>query len=279
MGAPFRLNTETITLYSSIQIATRYLHYLFTASNGRGHGVHSPLVFEFITQVLTDRTAYPHYGRLEAKRRQLLRDPALLQVEDFGAGSRVHPVRNRKVKDIAASSLKPAKYASLLYRMVRHYQPATVLELGTSLGVTAAYLASALPEHGRLITCEGAPAVAAKARSVFQELDLRQIRIVEGNFDETLPALLRELKQVDFAFIDGNHREEPTLAYFHTLLGYTQSRSILVFDDIHWSAGMEAAWKKICEHPAVTLSIDLFFIGIVFLSPDIKVKQSFSIRF
>lgn len=279
MGAPFRLNTETINLYSSFQIASRYFHYLLTASNGRGHGVHSPLVFELITKVLTDRTVYPDYSRLEAKRRQLLRDPTLLQVEDFGAGSRVHPVRNRKVKDIAASSLKPAKYASLLYRMVRHYQPATVLELGTSLGVTAAYLASALPEHGRLITCEGAQAVAAKARSVFQELDLRQIRIVEGNFDETLPALLQELKQVDFAFIDGNHREEPTLAYFHTLLGFTQSRSILVFDDIHWSAGMEAAWKKICEHPAVTMSIDLFFIGIVFLSPDIKVKQSFSIRF
>lgn len=279
MGAPFRLNTETINLYSSFQIASRYFHYLLTASNGRGHGVHSPLVFEFITKVLTDRAVYPDYSRLEAKRRQLLRDLTLLQVEDFGAGSRVHPVRNRKVKDIAATSLKPAKYARLLYRMVRYYQPATVLELGTSLGVTAAYLASALPDNGRLITCEGAPAVAAQARSLFHDLGLRNIRIIEGNFDHTLPTLLQEPGRIDFAFIDGNHREEPTLAYFEALLSKVHDRSILVFDDIHWSAGMEAAWKKIIGHPAVTVSIDLFFIGIVFFNPDVKVKQHYSIRY
>ena len=218
MGAPHQLIIEIIQVYSSLHIASHYLHYLLTAANGKGHGIHSPLVYDFVSKVLSDRTAYPVYRIIEAKRRQLLKDATILQVEDFGAGSRLHPLRNRKVKDIASSSLKPAKYAQLLYRMVRHYQPVTVLELGTSLGITAAYLASGLPAGGQLITCEGAPAVAAKARSLFQDLDLQPVRIVEGNFDLTLPPLLLETGRIDFAFIDGNHREGPTLAYFEALL-------------------------------------------------------------
>ncbi len=279
MGAPPQLIIEIIQVYSSLHIASHYLRYLLTASNGRGHGIHSPLVYDFVSKVLSDRSAYPVYQGIEAHRRRLLKDATLLQVEDFGAGSRVHPLRNRQVKDIAASSLKPAKYAQLLYRMVRHYQPATVLELGTSLGITAAYLASGLPAGGQLITCEGAPAVAAKASSLFQDLGLQSVRMVEGNFDLTLPPLLLETGRIDFAFIDGNHREAPTLAYFEALLGYAHPRTILVFDDVHWSEGMESAWKQICAHRAVTLSVDLFFIGIVMLNPDVKEKQHFTIRY
>ena len=221
----------------------------------------------------------PIFTKLEAQRSRLLKDPTCLQVEDFGAGSRLYQLRNRKVKDIAASSLKPAKYARLLHRMVEHYQPTKVLELGTSLGVTTAYMAGALPDGAELITCEGAPAVAAKARELFTEMQLPAVRLVEGNFDLTLPSLLRELGKIDFAFIDGNHREAPTLAYFKAILGHTHPTSILVFDDIHWSAGMEAAWKTISTHPAVSVSVDLFFIGIVFFSPDVKVQQQFCIRY
>ncbi len=276
MGTP-RLKIQD-ALYSPFQLATRYLRYWLTASSGRGHGIHSPLVFDFVTRVLPDQPS-PSFGPVEEQRSLLSRDNSLLQVEDFGAGSRVLPHQSRTVKSIAGSSLKPARYARLLHRMVRHYQPATVLELGTSLGITSAYLARALPPGGRLVTCEGAPAIAARARQVFEALQLSRVRIVEGNFDVTLAPLLQELGNLDFAFIDGNHREEPTVHYFETLLPYCGPQTILVLDDIHWSAGMEAAWRRVCAHPAVTLTLDLFFIGIVFLNPDVKVPQHFRIRY
>ena len=265
-------------MYSVFQLGWKFVRYWFTASNGRGHGVHSPFVFEFITKVLRDKTSYDCYPEIENIRKILLADTSLLELEDFGAGSRIHPSYKRKVNQVASSSLKPKKFARLLYRMARFYQPSHVLELGTSLGVTTAYLASAgkgIP----VTTMEGAKAVAAVARQHFQELGLDSINVIEGRFENTLPVFLKTQSRIDFAFIDGNHRKDPTIAYFEILLPKTNSDSILVFDDIHWSREMEEAWVYIQSHPRVTLTIDLFFIGIVFFRTEQKVKQHFSIRF
>ncbi|MFM6924650.1 MAG: class I SAM-dependent methyltransferase, partial [Ferruginibacter sp.] len=98
-------------------------------------------------------------------------------------------------------------------------------------------------------------------------------------FAKTLSPLLLNLTEINFAFIDGNHRKAPTLDYFNELLKHKTPATILVFDDIHWSTEMEEAWTMIKEHPAVTLTIDLFFISIVFFNPDINHKQHFTIRY
>jgi predicted O-methyltransferase YrrM len=103
--------------------------------------------------------------------------------------------------------------------------------------------------------------------------------LIKGNFDETLSSQISKLAVVDFAFVDGNHRQKPTLNYFNQLLEKANENSIFIFDDIHWSNEMEEAWKEIQQHPSVTLSIDLFFIGIVFFRKEQKVPQHFLIRF
>jgi predicted O-methyltransferase YrrM len=162
--------------------------------------------------------------------------------------------------------------------MVDRYGSKQVLELGTSLGITTAYLAMA-NTLAQVHTMEGAAAIAMEAEQNFRELGIANIRLVKGNFNQTLPNLLGFLPQVDLAFVDGNHKKEPTLQYFHQLLGKVKEGSILVFDDIHWSEGMEAAWDEIKKHEQVMLTVDLFFIGIVFFSSSFKVKQHFTIRF
>jgi predicted O-methyltransferase YrrM len=265
-------------MYSSSQLALKYLQYFLTASNGKGHGVHSPFVFEFITKVLNDKTQYPCYKTIEQLRTQLKRDDTLLTLEDFGAGSRVHTSYSRKVSEIATSSLKPKKFSQLLYRIVKFYNSTNILELGTSLGITTAYLAST-NANNKVITMEGAKEVAAVARKNFRQLQLKNIDIIEGNFDSNLSTALNDLSSVDFAFIDGNHRKEPTIKYFEQLLSKTNNNSILVFDDVHWSKEMEDAWEYIKQHSETTLSIDLFFIGIVFFRQEQLEKQHFTIRF
>lgn len=208
----------------------------------------------------------------------MLADKTEIEVQDFGAGSSVIKSNKRVVGDIAASSLKPKKYAQLLYRMVKYYKPQTILELGTSFGITSAYMASG-DKSSEVFTCEGALSIAAIARQNFEALQLTNIQLTEGDFAKTLSPLLSNLVQLDLAFIDGNHRKEPTIDYFKQLLEHCNPSTILVFDDIHWSAAMEEAWDIIRDYPAVTLSIDLFFIGIVFLNPDINHKQHYTIRF
>ncbi|TKK69897.1 class I SAM-dependent methyltransferase [Ilyomonas limi] len=265
-------------MYSKWQLAKKYMLYWWRASNSKGHGVHSPFVFNFITQVLNDKRLFYCYETIEAARKELKNDNTVLTIEDFGAGSRIHAHTQRSVKDIASSSLKPKKYSQLLFRMVNYFQPETILELGTSLGITTAYLACGKAD-AQVITMEGAKAVAAIAQQNFKSWRLKNIQLVTGNFNDTLPGTIAQLASIDFAFVDGNHRLQPTLDYFNQLLPKVHEYSVLIFDDIHWSGEMEEAWNTIKAHEQVRLTIDLFFIGIVYFRKENKVKQDFAIRF
>lgn len=276
--SPIENLKSEIPVYSLPRLSIKYLQYYLSASNGKGHGTHSPFLFSFITKVLNDKKKYPAYDNVEDLRRTLLNDNTLLEVNDIGAGSSYKQTNRRTVSSIAKNAAKPKKYGQLLYRIMQFYKPGTILELGTSLGITTSYIASARPDV-QIVTIEGVPSVAAKARANFQTTGLDNISVVEGNFDEKLSPVLHLMSTVDFAFIDGNHRKEPTERYFQQLLTKVNNDSILIFDDIHWSGEMEQAWSSIKTHPAVRCSIDLFFIGIVLFRQEFKERQHVSIRF
>ena len=240
--------------------------------------MHSPHVFQLITTVFNDRTVYPEYLLVERMRNQLKRDQRSIPVMDLGAGSTTRQADQRRIASIARHAAKSPKLGQLLFRLARFYQPTQMLELGTSLGISSYYLQSGQPAAS-LTTIEGSPAVAGIARENFQRHSLDRIDLRTGNFDEQLPLVLQQMERVDLAFIDGNHREEPTVRYFHQLLEKTGPDSLLIFDDIHWSPEMERAWEQIIKHPAVRCSIDLFHIGIVLFRKEFLEKVSFRVRF
>ncbi|GAB3011472.1 class I SAM-dependent methyltransferase [Niabella terrae] len=264
-------------VYSPLQAAAKYFKYYIHAANSKGHGTHSPFVYEFITKVMNDFTKYEDYTRVETLRKRLLADNRTITVQDLGAGSAATSADERSVASIARNAAKPKKFGQLLYRMVRFYQPKVILEMGSSLGLTTSYLALANPQ-AKVITLEGAPSVADQAEQHYRELGLNNIEMVRGDFDATLPRVLKKHPQIDFAFVDGNHRQEPTLRYYRQLLNHTDNESLLVFDDIHWSQGMEQAWKEIIQDDAVACDIDLFYIGIISFRKEFKEKQHFSVR-
>ncbi len=265
-------------MHSPAILAKKYLKYYAAAASSKGHGIHSPFVFEFVKFVLNDKKYYECFSAIEAVRKQLLKNNGIIEVEDFGAGSSVIKNTERKISAIAASSLKPKKYGQLLFRIVQFYKLQNVLELGTSFGITTSYLASA-GNHPAVISLEGSATIAAVARHNLSTLQLNNATIITGDFAATLVPVLQDNYKTDFVFLDGNHRKAPTLLYFEQLLSTAHNDTIFVFDDIYWSNEMEEAWQKIKEHPAVTLTISLFFIGLVFLKKEFKVKQHFSIRF
>lgn len=241
--------------------------------------MHSPFVFQFIQHILNNKSGYLLPHQLEALRQKLATDKRILEIEDLGAGSRVAASKKRSVRQIAKAALKPKKYAQLIYRLVKHYQPNVILELGTSLGITTSYLSAANP-FAKIITIEGSNAVATIAKENFQKLSLKNIELLQGNFDAILPSMLLSLpNSIDLAYIDGNHRYQPTMRYFHQLLSKTTNNTVLIFDDIHWSEEMEKAWEEIKTHPSVQCTIDIFFLGFVFFRSEFKVAQHFTIRF
>jgi predicted O-methyltransferase YrrM len=269
---------KKINMYSALTLIKKYLHYYIKASNGKGHGVHSPFVYSFIREVLMKSSENPKKGSIETRRKHLLQSKELVSVIDLGAGSRQNNSSTRKVKDIAKSALKPVKYSDLLYKIVHYFKPEQIVEMGTSLGITTCYLAAAA-QPSDIVTMEGAPTIAAIAKDSFLKLGFDNIKVMEGNFDEQLPLYLNSVSSVGLVYIDGNHKYEPTMRYFNMLLNKINLNSILIFDDIHWSKEMEQAWEEIKEHPSVRVTIDLFFIGLVFFRKEQKEKEHFIIRY
>lgn len=261
---------------SNIKAIKDYAHYRLIAKDA--HGIHSPFVFYLYNAVIDETAAYYDFKLLSAIRREIENDQTELEVEDFGAGSKIFKDKKRKVADIARHGISNEKYARLLYRLVNYFAPETSIEIGTSLGLTTMYLAAAR-KNGMLYTIEGSEEIAAYAKMKFEKYKFKNIELLKGNFDQQLPELLNKLERIDFAYIDGNHSKVPTLNYFNLLLQKCHNGSVLAFDDINWSAEMKEAWAAIKEHKDVTLTIDLFYIGIVFLRKENKNKEHFVLKF
>ena len=241
------------------------------------HKVHSPFVFDLIVDVFENDNSYYAFPAVELIRKKLLLTKRTLTVEDMGAGSRVFKTNQRKIKDIVKHSAQEPKYAQLLFKLVNYYQSNTILELGTSLGLTTAYLAKAR-KKAKVYTLEGSPEICKAAKNTFKSLLVKNVQLAQGNFNETLPEALSQIAVLDFAFFDGNHEKKPTLDYFNQCLEKANESSVFVFDDIHWSDEMTEAWEEVKSHPKVTLTVDIFQFGIVFFRTGIE-KQHFVLRY
>ena len=227
------------------------------------YGIHSPFIFDLVEKVFRDRKIYPQYEMIESLRKNLWMNHAEIDVEDFGAGSQAIKTTGREISAIARTSAKPKKYAQLLFRLVKYFEAKEILELGTSLGISTSYLAMANPE-AKVFTLEGSKSIAEVAENNFRELGIKNIQLLRGEFQTSLPQALARISSVDFLFLDGNHRLAPTLFYFNQCLTKANENSVFVIDDIHWSQEMEQAWKQIQQHPRMTMTIDLFSFGLVF---------------
>ena len=259
----------------ALQLILRYITYLFTAKGK--HAAQAPFLYEFITQVVNEGTDDENCHKIESLRKELSQSDKEIQITDFGAGSTINNSKTRKIKDIVKNSAKNAKFGQLLYRIIQFYKPKNIIELGTSLGISTSYLAKA-DTNANIFTFEGCPETATIAQENFDKQNIKNASITLGNFNLTLANKLKKILTVDLAFIDGNHQEKPTINYFKQCLKYANNNTIFIFDDIHWSRGMENAWKHIKEHEKTTLTIDLFFIGIVFIKSELS-KENFTIRF
>ena len=173
-------------------------------------------------------------------------------------------VVTRTLGELSRASSKPPRWALLLLKMIRELRPAVCVELGTCVGLSAAYQAAALElnQRGKLVTLEGAPPLAAIARQNLARLGLRRATVVTGRFKDTLPGVLLDHGPVDLAFVDGHHDERATLEYLEALHPHLAPGATLVFDDIHWSPGMTRAWAAIAADPRHALSLDLHQLGV-----------------
>ena len=253
------------------RVSTWLKHYL-TAWNTGGEGVHSPYLFEWVRMVMSDKHAYRVWEDIESVRARMLVSEQVVEFVDYGSGvgrKGEGAKGEKRVKDIAKGSLARAKYAQMLFRLVNwlghqlreENRGLTIVELGTSLGVTTAYLAG-VDTRDKVYTYEGCEAVAKIAMDNWKELKMSNIDCRVGPIDEV--QLQCSLERVDVAFVDANHTYEASLKYFDILAQKVHEKSVVVMDDIHHSEEMERAWREICADERVTSTIDLYQMGLVF---------------
>lgn len=269
--------TMTLTGFANaFRMSVGYILHQITSGNH--HDAHSPFLYSLLTEGIYAKENNTQFNVIEERRKSLLKDNTSITVTDFGAGSSINnkPVQ-RTAKEITSRFAKSPGFCRLLFRIVKFMKPGIIVELGTSMGLSTMYLAAGNPES-KVYSLEGCPETARRAIQNFEACGYTNISCITGDFDATLDPLLKKTGKVDLLFIDGNHTYEATLRYFRMVLPWLSSKSVIIFDDINWSSGMQKAWNEIISGKEVTLSVDFYIVGLTFFDTALS-KQHFKMRY
>ncbi len=250
------------------QFISYYLQHRFTAKTR--HGTHSPFVYKLIDEVIYDFSAKKVYEPIELQRKKLLNDHSVIIVNDFTTST---PLK-KKVSRLAKITLISPRLAQLIYRLAKNSDAKTIVEIGNNLGISTAYLAAAKP-LANVISLQNCPQTANLAHQNFKTLNLQNVTLKVGSYANLVLAITTQQQTLDFVFIN---TKNAILNYFNYCLPKVDPNTLLIFNNIYGNKETKTAWQEIKAHPKVTLTIDLFWIGLVYFKTG-QAKQHFKIRF
>ncbi len=232
------------------------------------HGTHSPFVYALVDRCIYQNIEIPeevkkHFERLKQSNKKLVG-------MDFGKGSKM----SYRVADMARKSASMNFETDLLSRLARYHGAQSFLELGSNLGKSAAHVAS-VNSQMKVVGIEGMKSLAALAMQNIESLNISNVEIKPTTFDDFFRT---NTETFDMIFIDGDHRYQPTLDNYESSKKVLKGEGPIVLHDIYWSEGMTQAWEKIKADNDATVTIDLFFFGLVYFRKG-QVKEHFDIRF
>lgn len=244
-------------------------HWLKNQIFGKGpQRLHSPFAFDFYNNVIAHPYTFYDFVAIEDQRISLLGNQRWLEFENPGA---INGTTRIKISSLAAKSLMPPWQAQLIFRLSHWLKAKQILELGTCLGITTAYLAKST--QGNVATFEAVQPLSEEASLIWQKLNIRNINSISGKIEKQLPQFLAiNHPIIDLAIVDADHRKEATLLNYMRLLPFCHNETCLVFHDIYWSKEMAEAWQIIRARPEVTLSLDIYYMGFIFFRKE-SVKE------
>jgi predicted O-methyltransferase YrrM len=254
----------------------KYLKYKLFSHHKKGHGIHSPFVYDLVSRVFRNKIDPDIVFTVEKTRKKLIADKRSISVNDLGSrtGS---PVNIRRVSDIARRSPVPVKYGALLSKMAAEFGKPLIIELGTSFGISTMYMAASCSDT-QVLTVEGSAAIGDIARQNIADAGLQNIKVIDGSFDDVIEEFVSAGVKPGLIFIDGNHRKEPVLRYFNRLAQFSDNKTVIIIDDINYSKEMAEAWKEIRLNKKVSVSIDIYRMGICFFREGIN-HNNYIIRY
>lgn len=260
-----------------LAVLMKYFRYRLRSRHRKGRGIHPPFAFELVSKVVYNSEKLNPEGSADSYRRNILKSRESIVLEGYGAGSKKTRGQKRRISSIARFSSVTVKQGHMLSRLVNWYNPAQVLELGTGLGISTAYLAASM-RGATLISVEGDTGKAAYASTSLEAAGFSNLKLINDTFAACLPGLLIDLPERSIIFLDGDHRYEPTLSVVNSILDKKLDETLIVLDDIYWSEEMQQAWDNLRGHERISLSVDLFYMGILVCRPGMQ-KQDYCVTF
>jgi len=254
----------------------QYLKHRLQAK--RWDSFHSPYLFRLFTSCCDDTNDATAYSEIEKKRIEFKNSAETIERKDHGAGSLVSGSgKQQKIAFIARHALSRPFQCRFLARLAQFTQAKTIIEFGSSLGISAAYLSIGRPE-AQVITVEGDPELAKRSKKVFKELGLTNTQIVEATFEAFLSTEINTISSIDLLFLDGNHQSRALLSYYHALKHLFTPDTIIIVDDIYWSRDMKDGWSTLIALPEIKQSVDCYQFGLLFFNHDFIQKENHIIR-
>ena len=263
-------------MISQLKYALKYIKYWLLSKHKKGHGIHSPFIYKLIINVLNNKSNDETLNKVFDVYNKLRKSKEVLEFDEIGAGTSYKKSEKIPIGKIVKRSSINRKYGKLIYNLIKYFNPTEMLELGTSVGISSAYIAQAAPQSN-FKSIEGIEEKIKIAKETASEFK-HHTEFIHGDFDNILDSVLEKYDKLDLVFFDGNHKKESTLSYFNSCLTKAHNSSIFIFDDIHWSKEMEEAWTEIKNHPKVKVSVDIFRMGLIFFRKELS-YQHYVIKF
>jgi len=247
----------------------KYLKYILLSHHRKGHGIHSPFVYDIVSRVFRNKIDKDIFLSVEQLRKKMLSDKRSILVQDLGSQAELSENNLINLSEIATRSPVPAKYGALLAKIAAEFGKPLIIEFGTSIGISTIYMAKACKD-AKVITIEGCPSIAQIAKQNFIDSGLTNVALLVGSFDDLISDFAVQGVKPGMVFIDGNHRKEPVINYFNQMAKLSDSNSVIIIDDINYSIEMAEAWNEIKLHKKVSITIDIFRMGICFFREGIS---------
>lgn len=240
----------------------------------KGYGVHSPFVFNLITKVIEERCSYYSFQDIERMRKQLLFKEGLIAYPD-----RQHKgkLRQRTIGQIVEREGIKASHGALLFRLTNYFKSRHILQLGPTMGLSTLYLTSYAPDL-KCIALENVPEFASISRMVFEKKARNPVDLRVGSYKELLPQALSDMGRIDFVFFNTLYEQHNNVWLFNECVKHIHEETVFVFEGIKESRKMREFWEEICAHPEVTVTIDLYSLGLVFFNKRLH-KRDYIVYF